>query len=321
MKTILVIVFGAFFAGASGAAWNAARVARETDVALAVFVQKEVRVNAEIQQAEKRIAVAEREDAAMRATLVGLQKAKAASRPGPSAGPAASAQELEKKLTEARQHLEDPKAQLPQLAERRAGINAKFGVFLQKLGLAPAQIERFVDIRTKRYEHDMDLGALVKQGVVSSDDSVVVKLREQAAAEEAAAYRELLGESGFDRLHEYDRTAVARDLVTGFAAVAVIAGSPLARAELEQLVQAVANGCSNYRSGGAVSWKNDTIDWEIVDAQARPFLTDAQWALFKNNSYLPGFSISQSRFKAAIAKAAQADTAARVAQAAKPPGG
>lgn len=90
------------------------------------------------------------------------------------------------------------------------------------------------------------------------------------------ARRALVGESGFRRWQEYNRTAVARNMISGFAGVAVMAGKPLTSQQLEQLVQVIANGSSSYRSGQSVALPLKSIDWDFVDAQARPLMTDAQ---------------------------------------------
>lgn len=326
MKTTLIVVTVVICAVVAGVASNASRIEGETAVRVAAVLQKVSAAQAKIRQAEERIAAAEGEQAETQSVLAGWQKTKATndnSAPRLQAAPAISAAELEKKLVEARQQGERPATQRLQLEERRAGLRPDYRQFFEKLRLSPAQIERFVEINLKRFAADMDISALVKQGVVAGSDPAVATLRADVKAEQDTAYRELLGESGFQQLEEEWRTEVAKGLVKGFAGMAVLEGVPFTAAQLQQLVQIVANADSSYRAGGRVSYSMATIDWDLVDAQVRPLMSEAQWVLFNNSANLwAGYNWAYSRCRSAIEKAAQADTAAlKVAQAAKPPGG
>lgn len=78
----------------------------------------------------------------------------------------------------------------------------------------------------------------------------------------------------------------------------------------------VANGCSDYRSGKPVNWRLSTFDWDMVDAQVRPLMSESQWNLFTTVAAHPGWDRSSSRVQGAMAKALQAEAAARATQSA-----
>lgn len=320
MKTNVVIVTAFILAGAGAVGWHAARSARAAQAERDAIAHKVVRTKAEIRNAEQRLAAAETEKAGWRFALDASQPVKAqvsGTRPA-EARAGISAEKLSEELKHFQQWMKDPTRQLRWLAQTRANLAAD-EPFFRTLGLSATQIERYKMIAIEQSETGMDLGALVDEGIVSNNDPAIAKLRVAAQAKADMAYRELLGEEGYQRFQDYQRTGVARGITRGFAAAAVMAGDPVAAPQLENLVQVIANGSSSYRSGQAVTI--DGIEWDIVDAGARSILSDAQWKLFKTSGDPIGWTRTESKFRKAVSKAVQADAASKAAQPAKRTGG
>ncbi len=320
MKTIFTLGAAVLVVVAVGTAWHASRLAHEADDALAVVTGKAASAEAEIHRAERRLAQAESARAELQTALARWQKTNPAG-PSPvlsrSVTTAVSAEELERKLADARQQGQSAAAQQFGLEEYRAGLVPGYRQFFEKLGLSPAQIDRFVGIAMKGKESGRDLSALIKQGIVAENDPVVEKMKADIKTEMHSAYRDLLGESGFQQFQEFARTGIAKDMVKGYAGMALIAGAPVTAAQIEQLAQIVAHADSS--GGSANSYTSATIDWDLVDAQARPILSDEQWAVFRSCYCDVGFRWAASRSASAIAKAVQADAASKAAQMTKSP--
>jgi hypothetical protein len=319
MKTILLIICGAIVVGSAGVAWHAARRAREADVAVAA-AQQEVRASAAIRDAENRTAVADREAEKLGAVLAGLSQAKTLVKATPAAPvplSILSAREVIRQKEEARKQRDEqaqvPLAQLAAATKERRLIDAAFGPLFRTLGLTPSQIERFKSIGVKSYEAGMDLRAIAGQDPATSTDPVVVQLMAEAKAAADAAYRKLLGEPGYQQFKQYERTKDVRNMLCWLAGLAVEAGAPYSAAQLEQLVPVFASASSSYQSGGTVDVQQ--IDWSLVDTQARPLMSEAQWQVFIHDD-----SRFKNQYYGAIANA-KAAAASKTTPPAKPPGG
>jgi hypothetical protein len=308
---LLLGASAAIILGATGIAWDVARDAHGMQAECARLTRKATAVAAELKAAEARLAKAEHEAAAARSQVEQIKTADHSSKVATTrrVPPPLSAQELDKMRLESREKSKDTLQQLRDLANTRKYHAAVDRHLFDTLRLSPAQREKFLAIAEQRAAASMDISALVKQGLVAAEDSTVEKFKAAAKAEQDAAYRELLGADGFQQLQEHWRTEVARGLVLNLAAAAVNSGTPFAAPQLEQFVQIVANADSGYRGGGRVS--ADRIDWDLVHAQLRPLMTDAQWAVSQTGgSSNIGYQWSYGPLKWEIAKALKADAAA-----------
>ena len=122
-----------------------------------------------------------------------------------------------------------------------------------------------------------------------------------------AAQRALLGDAGYDRFHDYERTAFVRSLVNGWAGGAVaVARAPFTTEQGEQLIQILAAASEDYRKGGQANTYG--IDWDAADAQARAILSEAQFNLFKTmEPPLPLGARFQSQFYRLVTQAQKVD--------------
>lgn len=154
--------------------------------------------------------------------------------------------------------------------------------------------------------------SLINERHLSRIDPVVGEFREQAKAEQKAALIELLGEVGYQSATAYARTEPARALVAGIAGTAAVAGATIPVSQLEQLVQVVANASPSYRKGENVNQYD--IDWNLVDEQARAFLSASQWIAMTTRQsprYPSGGDVNRftSRIGVSWEKASQAERA------------
>ncbi|MBI5768040.1 MAG: hypothetical protein HZA93_09610 [Verrucomicrobia bacterium] len=302
MKTTLLTASCLALGVAVAFAWSARRADIAADAELASVAQQAATTTAAIQRLETQLAATEKETGDLRSTLARTGAAGKAPR---TAATPVSLAELEQKIAASRSTAPTPAGQLLGLDVRRADVKAANQQFFVKRGLSPDQIDRFLAIDRRRHEADMDVSALVKQGVVAEDDPVVVKLKADTKSEREAAFRELLGEEGFKELQEHWRLLAATEMMKGFAGMAAIYGGALTRTQLDQLVQIVAEADSTYRAGGSVNFLG--VDWDRFDARARPLLNDTQWAILQNLGSGMPWNWAYSRAQHAINKAVLAD--------------
>ena len=327
MKRTLILIAGVVFASALGLAWVASRSIRESEVARAEIAKKRLRVETELQAAKARLTAAKQTEADLRSALAEFERAnapKAAKAQDVSPKPMAEDLAQFVKWVEARhaRRLEENKETATYsrfYAYTRLAAAMMNATFFKAQGLSPAQVEKFLDLQIKREADKRDLQALIDEGLVAQGDPVIAQFKQQKLAEYEVSMRDLLGgDAAMKELTEYERTAwQARYILGGIAGTAAVAGAPFTNTQLEQLVTIVANASPNYQRG---KWVDDgDIDWNVVDAQARAVLTDAQFTVFtKYNG--PDFMGSRGRSvrNVAWAKAEAKDKAAQ--NPATPPG-
>jgi hypothetical protein len=169
---------------------------------------------------------------------------------------------------------DNPELQLLQLAARRAHLETVYGLLWHRLGLSTEQTERFRDLFVAREEQLSDLlYATSKHGGVTNDPAVA-RLRTDLEVRHRTALRELLGDSSFRVFEDYERTAPFRDTASALIGAATVSGLPFTQEQAENLTRVFAQANDDYRNG---RWANAAgIDWDVVKAEARGFLSNAQ---------------------------------------------
>lgn len=317
------LVAGVMLALISGVIWQrVARAKRESAAALAVLTRQRAALEAGIGQMERRLATAERArtefaQLARAATESGPTKPSSVASPAP-AKPTAPAPER-RSITDIISN--DPKAEVLMLRWQRAVVALEFGPFFRARGISPEQIRKFEDNWVKRAERDIDLRAAEKQQDETGRKTVAA-LQQQSKDEYEAAQAELLGAENYQRLQEYNRTEVVRNVVVlGLAGSAALEGIPLTAQQGEQLWQAaLATTSRGSQEKGEQLVR--AIDWEALDAQARQILSPAQFALFQSGAALSGFG-SRWRYRLDVlaARAQQAEATGADSPMVKPAGG
>jgi hypothetical protein len=318
MKAVIIVAAGVIVAVAARVTVDSARRASDSESALAAIARKEAGVDTQIRRMEGRLAAAEKDQINLQSTLDGLKKSVAAVVKSQAAVPARKQSvdvALQQKIRDFRN---DPKEQLRQLAARRLALGSIYGPLFRSLGLSPAQSERFLDVTLKGEERQMDLSAVMRSQGLAEDDPTVIKLRADSDAELQTAQRELLGEAEFRQAQDYGRTSVVRELVSGLAGAAAVAGTPITAQQAEQLTYLLANSSGHYRSGGPAEVAE--IEWDKIDTPARAILSESQLTLFKTVEP-PGTAYFRKRFDQVFNQATKADAASAAAPVANAPGG
>src|SRR5262249_31070780 len=107
----------------------------------------------------------------------------------------------------------DPKLQVLELASRHAEFQGRYGPLLQALQLTPEQVAALADTRTHAIEQQNDIAAVMADRNLASNDPAILELRRQSADEQYARQIEVLGDDGYGKLREYERTLPAREIV------------------------------------------------------------------------------------------------------------
>jgi hypothetical protein len=317
-KAVIIVAAGVIIVVAAGVAWNNARWAGDAESALDAIARKQAGVDAEVRRMEARLVAAEKDQKNLQPTLDGLQRSVAATVASSATASAAMRTAEAQRIQAFREFEKDPKQQIHRLAARRLALAAIYGPLFRSLGLSSVQSEKFLDLTLKGEEQQMDLSAIMRSQGLSEDDAVVAKLQKESDAELQGALRELLGEAGYRQAQDYGRTSVVRELVSGLAGAAAVAGVPINAQQAEQLTYLLANASSRYRSGGPAEVAE--IEWDKIDTPARAILSESQLTLFKSVEP-PGTAYFRKRFDRVFNQATKADAASAATPAAQAPGG
>lgn len=206
---------------------------------------------------------------------------------------------------------EDPRVQVLHAKMRRNAIRFNYGSFFRSQNLSPAQAAAVEDALLQREETQNDATAVMRAKGLSPKDPAIGALVSKAEEDYAKAQIQLLGDTGYKQLKDYERTLQLREMLAGVAGTATARGIDFPSAQAEKLLQIIAATSDSYGHGGWASMEQ--IDWEVVDAQAQLILSPEQFYAFRN---LPssGYQYTSSRgitqLNATITKAANADRAA-----------
>lgn len=311
------------FLGVSGAslvlvivAWFvAARVRRATEADFATLKARRQALIAGSQHEEQRAVAAERRYAELEEALAGVRTgesgANASAVPQSPSGQPRTMYDLISG---------DPMLEVLELRRQRAGVHQDYGEFFLASGLAPAQVEKFLEIRVRWAERGMDLDAAARIQDEAGKQTVA-SLKQKAEEDYYAAQAALLGPELYRSLLDYERTIPLRNiLVRGLAGAAAVEGMPLTDRQGDQLLQAAMSTAQtevNTKSYELIG----TIDWDAFDAQARQILTPEQFTLFTTLAPPSGFS-SRWKYKleTAVRRAQERDAALAPTGQSKPGG-
>lgn len=202
----------------------------------------------------------------------------------------------------------NPELQVLIRKTRRSSLQAYYAPLFRRLGLSVEQIEAFKDHVLDREEAEQDIMAAARSQGFSRTDPAVASLLTKAEQEYQAAQRSLLGEPAYQQLADYSRTVALRDFVSGIAAAATVKGTPINSDEAEKLIHLIAAASPSYQKGGDAEFQD--ADWEVVDAQAREFMTEQQWNAFRTaEGFGPSYagSLSMTILNQAISRAIEAE--------------
>jgi hypothetical protein len=268
-KTNLAIVL--LLAAAGGAGWFALRSAREAEALLSQAANDRAARQAEVRRYEERSARHESELDQTRKLLDQLQSQPSAdTRSGP----------IDERTAKA-EFASDPAQQAALIRLGRAMVAETYAPLFRKLGLSPEQIDRFESLMSEADERKIDIQAGALTAGLEDSAGAAATAKRDAESRLHAAQLELLGETGFRQLQEFDRTQSIREwVVWGLAGDLTFTKTPLSAHQGEQLTQILANACPSYRSGGPTD--EDEVDWPTALEQAKGILSEPQWAALKS---------------------------------------
>jgi hypothetical protein len=274
---------------------NSAAVAK---TALVKLAPREEELARQLALNQERIKAAEAEQRSLRARWEAKPASPTAAQPGP-----ARALVMDPKIAATSEAIarmpwrdivleKSPELQARYLAAKRRDLGVSYGPFVVELGLSPDQAGRFLEIKLAAVENTMDLNSATRARGMTESDPAVQAMRRQSEETMLAEERDLLGEAGYQRLVEFERTLSSRDYVGGIAASLVFSGDPISPAQASQLTQILAEASETYRNGARALGPSPNLDEpmrtrqpgrEPIDssqalAQARAVLSPAQYA-------------------------------------------
>ncbi len=321
MNKLLLVTSGGLLMAAALTAWSGRRVqqqalaahgasARELSVAKEQMTRIAERTLAAKQDATALQAKLKQARASKtKATANALPKSQAPENTGSLTPEAAKLKELEA--------IAKTKDQFEDLADNRRRATNAYQSFFRELKLTPQQIEKFLKIREQRSERETVMGEMQKEGRITAAERE--KLRLEQFQTDHAAYRELLGDAGFQRLLDYNRSTPAREIIASFGATAALAGAPFTSIELDRLVDVVVAAYARTGSGSwwsdrmFATWEIQPIDWHLAEPRLRVMMTDAQWKIFTSqNANIDGGGTTYffNKFRTLASQAYKADRAA-----------
>lgn len=207
---------------------------------------------------------------------VKVPEAKAAS---PTEGPKTAARNWADFLLSAKDDEADPKVQLRDLANRRSWQRDRYSAFFVLAGLSPEAEATFVENCANRDANNQDLNAAARKQGIEFNDPGISRMRGEIYQEYDKSQRALLGEAGFAKLQEYERTASLRTLVGAVAGAAAVEGAAFSPAQAETVLQVLASASASYQRGRQGSATD--IDWAMAEPQLATLLTPAQMTFFR----------------------------------------
>lgn len=288
--TIPLLIGGVIFTIHERAAWHYA------EATLKKTAQDQSFAEAELIQANEKLRILEVRETELRTRISSLVPPQAAALPPPTP----NVQEIVDN---------DAHLQVLLFKAQRAALDAIYVPLFRKLGLSPAEIQAVEDLIVQHREQQNDIMATIRKQGLSMSDTTVRKLFSDARTEYVKAQTALLGVEGYQKLREFDRTSTLREMVSGIAGSATVAGVPFTPVEAERLVQLMAASTPEFQNMES-DINPASIEWEMVDAQAKEILSPEQFGAFQTlegHGLAYNFSRPMDRLNELITKAAKAE--------------
>lgn len=195
---------------------------------------------------------------------------------------------------------EDPRLQNLKIAARRGQLAISFEPLYRTLALTPEQIRRFEDNLLRHEQERDDLSSAARARGVAPNDPTVQKLLGDSIRAYRATQRELLGDYGMTQLEEHERLESVREVTSGLAAAAAMAGVPFNAEQAERVAQLLANASATYENSHRPNMGR--VDWDRVRDEGRTFLSESQLTIITTTEP-PGPRGMGGRFAPALSRA------------------
>lgn len=249
--------------------WREKRLLSDADAALAHVSEHAAGVEREIGHLRGRLATLADERASLQ-SVAGKNWSPSVELSGSAKSPEKNAVVTVKNLAGMVQDLrqrETSEGQRQELVWQRAHLGESYQSLIQSLGLRPDQAQRFEDALVRRAEDQLDIAAVMREHGLTLLDPALAELWNKPLQDYQYSQKELLGEEGYRKLQEYDRTISVRDLVRSFIGVTTREGQPLNAVQAEQLVEIFAATTESYIRGGQASALSTDWDAGLKEAQ------------------------------------------------------
>jgi RNA polymerase sigma factor (sigma-70 family) len=238
--------------------------------------QREARLAADNATLTRAQTDANAEIARLRAELATLQKTAGSVTPAPPMKSAAASRSAATAPARA-----TTKAQAD-YDKHRAELHHRHDAFLQRYGLSPAQIERFVDLKIAIAEAQSDLQAAMRQTGAAGGSASAEAVRAKLVNPMWAEIHQLLGPEGSRAYRDHERDsalleAYVEPLLPSFAAANV----PLSPQQADALVAILVANSRSVRANRTDLGTTGVMDWDAVIKQAAAVLTPEQLRVFE----------------------------------------
>jgi RNA polymerase sigma factor (sigma-70 family) len=175
-----------------------------------------------------------------------------------------------------------PEARRLMAEDQKGNWAMKYAPLFKSLGLSAAQIDEVLELMVQ--------GRPLSSRVTTADGGSMQLAADPQGGlsreETIARMRAVLGDDGFNRMRDYDRSAYAMEMVAKFNAW-LFRYAPLQPAQIEQLARTLAQVNSAYQAGR--SMEQGTFDWPALITQAQGFLSPPQVAALSDMQKLTDY--------------------------------
>jgi len=178
----------------------------------------------------------------------------------------------------------DPEYTLKRYAYHRACVEMENAPFCRVRHLSKEQSDALAEAEFQRLLRFDDM-----RTVQGKDTKAILEARDGVNDEFASSVKAALGDDLYEQFLVYERQKSAWNYVGNLGAMLSIVDMPLSVEQASQLADAIANASPAFQKGETmVSWGNDKIDWDAVDAAMVNSLTPEQMDIFKNADIFMG---------------------------------
>lgn len=162
-----------------------------------------------------------------------------------------------------------PEASQLVTTEIRANMMKRYARLFSSLGLAPSQVDRFLDLMVQSQ-------AGLWWNSARQEPVAEFGLADLTKGQRETQLHELLGDDGYRQYQEFDRTSTAQQLAAQLGEAMYFTATPLSADQAGKLVQILSQNSGDYQRGKSVSLPS--VDWDAVLDRSRTVLTETQLA-------------------------------------------
>jgi hypothetical protein len=169
----------------------------------------------------------------------------------------------------------DPKLMVLYLKNFRAQLPDLYGFEYARLGLSPAQIDKFEELTTAHEGETMDLRAAAQAQGLPANDPGIAAMRKQSDRQYQLAVLSLAGISAVQAQNDQRMASGQMEtILANVASLTAVGPAPMTYAQAGQLAPILAAASPSFQSGGQVQL--GTMDWDKAIAQAAGVLSGPQ---------------------------------------------